>query len=118
MISDRIFQLWSYKVSHGQLLIRSAKSQTEAKNLDLIFRGVAFITLPGVLRGVRIVEPTLEEVERHQRIVGTRYEPPTIYILVSEEKRHWVAAASFEIRENDLVLDSSVPDEVTSVIFE
>jgi hypothetical protein len=89
-------------VSHGQLLIRSPKSQTAAKNLDLIFRGVAFLTLPSVLRGIQITEPTRAEVEQYQGIVGPRCEPPAIHVLRSEDKRFWVAAASFEVRENDL----------------
>ena len=49
---NRDFQLWEYKVSHGQLLIRSPKDELHSKNLDLIFRGVQFISSPRHFRGI------------------------------------------------------------------
>jgi hypothetical protein len=41
--SDRSFQVWAYSVSHGQLLIRSPKSEATPENIDLAFVGAADI---------------------------------------------------------------------------
>jgi hypothetical protein len=102
MISERIFQLWHYRVSHGQLLIRSPKSPTQTTNLDLVFRGVEFVHFPKAFKGLEVTEPTKEELDRTRRVVGPRYEFPKTFILVSEDKRYWIAAFFFDVKENDL----------------
>jgi hypothetical protein len=102
MISERTFQLWEYRASHGQLLIRSPKSATQATNLDLIYRGVEFVYIPKVFKGIELSEATHEELDRTKSIVGPRYEFPQTFILVSEKKRYWIAAFFFDAKENDL----------------
>jgi hypothetical protein len=57
---DRIFKVWEYQVSHGELLIRSQKSPaTEAlvervANVDIVFVGVEYMAVPRVFRGLEI----------------------------------------------------------------
>ena len=59
---DRIFQLWLYSVSHGQLLLRSTKDQTHQTQVDILFKNVATIQLPVLFAGLVISEMSTEEV--------------------------------------------------------
>ena len=52
--SKRVFQIWDYSVSHGQLLLRSAKADEHATNIDIVFWGVRAINLDAVLKGVAL----------------------------------------------------------------
>jgi|LakMenEpi03Aug12_release.lakeMendotaPanAssembly.Ray.scaffolds.fasta_scaffold131592_2 hypothetical protein len=52
--SNRGFQLWEYRVSHQQLLIRSPSTPEIDTNVDLIFRGVAFLNAPTTFSGIKI----------------------------------------------------------------
>ena len=38
--SDRRFQLWSYRVSHSQLLLRSVRDAEHTSRIDVLFKGV------------------------------------------------------------------------------
>ena len=51
---NRQFQIWSYKVSHAQLLLRSTKSENNPTRIDLLFKNVAIINIPTLLNDVRI----------------------------------------------------------------
>jgi hypothetical protein len=44
--TDRAFQLWEYKVSHGSLLIRSPKGPEISTNIDLVCVGVEYPAAP------------------------------------------------------------------------
>ena len=44
--TGRQFQLWEYRVSHGQMLLRSVPSGEDATNVDVLFWGVSRIDLP------------------------------------------------------------------------
>ena len=48
------FQLWGYTVSHGQLLLRSPKSDERPTQIDVLFKNVGFIQLPIALDGLEI----------------------------------------------------------------
>ncbi len=63
--SDRTFQVWSYSVSHGQLLLRSPKDQVHQTRIDLLFSQTSSINLPMVVRGIDI---------KHVRVGVTRGE--------------------------------------------
>jgi len=58
--SDRSFQLWRYTVSHSQLLLRSNKTDTETKRVEVLFKGVDLVTIPTTLDGLVITENPLE----------------------------------------------------------
>jgi hypothetical protein len=45
--STRRFQFWEFFVSHSQLLIRSPKETSADLNIDIVFRGVQYLSLPG-----------------------------------------------------------------------
>lgn len=53
---SRRFQVWSYSVSHSQLLIRSVKEGSHDTVVDVLFKGVSFLQLHTWLDGLVIVE--------------------------------------------------------------
>ena len=52
----RRFQLWSYSVSHRQLLLRSVKTNSIATRVDVLFKNVFSINLPTVIEELRVAE--------------------------------------------------------------
>jgi hypothetical protein len=105
--SDRVFKVWEYQVSRGQLLIRSPKAPATGSaperltNVDLVCVGVEYMSLPRLLRGVELVQPSREEVEQLESLLGRQIEAGSVRILASEGKRFPIVAASFSLSEND-----------------
>lgn len=60
--SDRFFQLWYYTVSHGQLLLRSVKSDSEKTQVDVFFKNVKFVGVPALLKSMRVIEIDPEKI--------------------------------------------------------
>jgi hypothetical protein len=56
MTSDRRFVLFSYHLSHGLLLLRSAKSAANPKRLDILFQDVRALECRTDLEGLVIEE--------------------------------------------------------------
>ena len=107
MKSDRVFKVWEYQISHGQLLIRSPKAPAKGDhsqqitNLDLVFLGVEFMAVPHEFRGVDITLPAAREVEELESLLNKSIEPKSIRIIDSQEKRFPIVASSFSFSEND-----------------
>ncbi|MDQ0873890.1 hypothetical protein QFZ77_002549 [Paenibacillus sp. V4I3] len=58
----RKFQLWHYKVSHGELLIRSPKNDKNYKNIDIMFFDVKYIEVPRFLPNIKIEEVNEDDI--------------------------------------------------------
>ena len=58
---QRKFQVWLYSVSHGQLLLRSNRSEKFSTRIDILFKDVAAIGLPTVFDGLSVAEASAEE---------------------------------------------------------
>ncbi|HEY1270213.1 MAG TPA: hypothetical protein VGH16_23350 [Candidatus Binatia bacterium] len=54
--SRRFFQLWSYSVSHGELIFRSTKSDLFLTRIDILFKGVTEFHLPTTSTELLITE--------------------------------------------------------------
>jgi hypothetical protein len=67
--SRRLFQLWSYTVSHSELLFRSTKSPEFGTRIDVFFKGVSEFHLPTTLHGLSITEGSDSDI---QKICGVR----------------------------------------------
>jgi hypothetical protein len=107
--SKRTFRLWDYNVSHGQLLLRSPKSQEHRRNLDLIFIGVDYAALSSTLAGLSVVQSTPDERHRLSAVLGRVVEAHETYVLICGSHRHVICAAGFALNENDLdFMDSSL----------
>src|SRR5262249_48013426 len=60
---QRRFQVWLYSVSHGQLLLRSTKSDEIPTRIDVLFNDVAALELPTLFDGLSITEAALDEAQ-------------------------------------------------------
>jgi len=104
---DRDFKVWEYQVSHGQLLIRSPKapatttSPERLTNIDLVFLGVEYMSVPRAFRGLTLAPPTPPELQNLQATVGKVVEASSVRMLVSGGRRFPVIAASVSVSEND-----------------
>jgi hypothetical protein len=52
--SERRFEIWDYTVSHSQLLLRSAKTNSEQTRTEVLFKGVKLMNLMTPLEGLSI----------------------------------------------------------------
>ena len=100
--SDRAFQTWAYSVSHGQLLIRSAKSKENPENVDVAFFGVTLMEVPSGFIGLSVRDASPDEVENVHGRVRDSAAIRRVYALVSQGKRYLVAAADLRISKNAL----------------
>lgn len=60
---SRKFQVWSYSVSHAQLLIRSPKDGQNSTQVDVLFKNVSGVLLPTLFDGLTITEATCSEFD-------------------------------------------------------
>ena len=98
---NRHFQLWEYTVSHGSLLVRSPRKPTIAKNIDIIFVGVEFISSPRHLKGVELMRASPSDVIKVSAEMGKELAADQVFILFSQGKRFPVVAAGYKIDENE-----------------
>jgi hypothetical protein len=105
--SDRLFKVWEYQVSHGQLLVRSPKapaspsSPEQVSNLDFVFVGVEYMALPRLLRGIELVAATADELDSLTSILGHSVATENVFVLRSDQQRFPVVAANVAVRENN-----------------
>jgi hypothetical protein len=52
----RLFQWWSYTVSHGQLLLRSTSSVERPTQVDVLFKDVGAVQLPTTIQDLQVLE--------------------------------------------------------------
>jgi hypothetical protein len=119
-VSDRLFQIWDYNVSHSQMLLRSPVSPGDIRNIDIIFWGIDYLGIPSKFQGIEVCEATAEEMAAIHSTVGQKYVKPRVYCLSTGGARFFVAAVGFKILENDLDLFESsleyfLPDRPTKV---
>jgi hypothetical protein len=102
MLNDREFEFWEYKVSHGQLLIRSPKASPHNTNIDLIFGGVKYISLPRFLGRLSIYEGLPHDVRQVEELWAGEISTARIFVLISEKHRYYIIAYSLCVQENEL----------------
>jgi hypothetical protein len=59
---NRRFQLWSYSVSHAQLLLRSTKDDQHQTQVDVLFKNVRLMCLPVTMDGLTITNSTFADL--------------------------------------------------------
>ena len=104
--SDRRFKLWDCRVSHNQLLIRSPATPEITSNIDVIFWGVEFVSMPTTLNGLAI------ERRSDGKDIGIPISPSPNgerFLIQSDGKCFAVVVAGFKVLENSLdIFDSSL----------
>ena len=107
LIRGRQFQLWEYSVSHGMLLIRSPKSSNQNTNIDVVFGGVEYISLPRFLREIEITSAQDEDVMCLRDVLEDEINTKDIYVIMSEGRRYYVVASGMKVSSNKLdIFDS------------
>jgi hypothetical protein len=104
---DRKFQLWEYKVSHGSLLVRSPKTALDGFNVDLMFSGVEFVSLPRHMLGIALEEPTIVEWERVAGMCQKEIGRDQMYVLASQGHRYFIVAAGCRVAETTVEIFDS-----------
>tara|TARA_R110002095_G_scaffold2253_5_gene9402 strand:+ start:1021 stop:1365 length:345 start_codon:yes stop_codon:yes gene_type:complete len=105
--NGRDFRIWDFSVHHSRLLIRSQPTDGHNYNIDLIFTAVDYISVPKHLDKLDIDAATSEEHKSIQKLFKREITKDEITILVVGGVRHFVAAAGFQISENNLELFDS-----------
>lgn len=108
---DRRFQLWEYRVSHGCLLVRSPRGPEINTNIDIIFVGVEFLSVPRLMRGLDLDLPDTVDMKRISAEVGFEGDPDKTFVLISGGHRNWVVASAFRMSEHDQDIFSSPFDD-------
>lgn len=107
IFAGRKFQLWQYRVSHGELLIRSPKNGGNRRNMDLMFVGVEYVDLPRFLPDLEVDDPLDEDLSRAQERLGKPIERPSVVVLKSQGRRYIVVAAAVKATESDMEIFDS-----------
>jgi hypothetical protein len=97
-----VFQVWEFRVSHSQLLIRSPRSSEAPKNIDVVFVGVAFMEVPDIFRGLSVREGDSSQ-KGH-----------IVYVLTSQGQQYRIVAAGATVIENELDLFESSLESFSS----
>ncbi|MHC2067785.1 hypothetical protein ACYFX5_09955 [Bremerella sp. T1] len=104
--SDRNFRLWDFRVSHNQLLIRSPSTREISTNVDLVFWGVEFMSIPTALNGLEITRTESKNDD------GLNFKPPSngsMFLIETASTKNVVVAAGCKVLKNTLdIFDSSL----------
>ena len=104
--SNRKFKLWDCRVSHNQVLIRSPSTPDISTNVDLVFWGVEFVSLPTSFDGL--------EIDRGEstKQAGSEFSPSAngeVFLIDTGGKKFAVVAAGCKVLENALnIFESSL----------
>ncbi|BDU22952.1 hypothetical protein [Dyella sp. GSA-30] len=98
--SSRDFQLWSYTVSHGMLLIRSPGGAGEG-TIDLVFHGLKYISVPRYLIGLSVDEGEWNESQFNFIKSSKISEKDLVFTLSSDGSSYYIVAAGVKMNEHD-----------------
>ena len=109
--AGRSFQPWEYRVSHGQLLVRSPRQSGLTQNVDLIFAGVEYVDLPRHLLDLELSDATAEDVAHAAERLGRAVDGRKVTVLTCQGRRHLVVATAVVVRESEMdIFDSPFAD--------
>ena len=109
--SDRCFQLWQYKVSHKQLLVRSPRTLKIQYNIDIIFWGVGAVDIPTTLNGLTLSDVAAGEGSTADDAPTNRSSALTRFRITSGGRRYSVTAIGSQVFRNHLdIFESSLAD--------
>lgn len=101
--SERYFTVFDYFISHGQLLIRSNKSESFEHNIDIIFFDTTYIQLFTMLQGVTI---RFAEKKIDNNYISLKkyleFDNTSLFTLESNEEKFYIAASYFKVFSNNL----------------
>ena len=99
----RRFQIWAYTVGHGQLLLRSTKSDTLPTRVDILFKSVSAVHLLTTLNGLTVSEASeTEKAEPYLAFTSHGPKGQKVFIVRSSGFVGYVAAGTVVWHEDDL----------------
>ena len=69
-------------------------------NIDLVCVGVEYLAAPRHMRGLDLVDATVDEIKTLRDLLGKDVQPSSVRVVVSEGHRFPIVAANFKISEN------------------
>lgn len=102
--SKRRFELWRYTVSHGQLLLRSNKSNEHSTRVEILFKGVHAMNLCSLMRGISI-GPCPAGSAEYALIGAVNLRDANLYRVATDDFSGYVAALAMFATEDDLDFD-------------
>lgn len=105
--ASRMFQTWQFRVSHGELLVRSPKDANHSTNIDLMFAGVEYMDLPRHLGQLEVHEPDETDISFIRERLPKRGSSDKIFVLISNGRRYRIVAAGMKVSENELEIFDS-----------
>lgn len=106
---QRSFRIWDFRVSHDQLLLRSPKSASTPKNLDIAFVGVEYVELPTKMRDIKLCKAEVDEHKKIEQMLNKSVPLDQVFILETAERRYVIVAAAVKVFENELdIFESSL----------
>jgi hypothetical protein len=102
--SNRHFTIFDFRISHGQLLLRSSKDDNNIKNIDIVFFGVRYIQLftsfPGL--SIRSIEGKDDLINYDSVNAYLKNEKNHLFEIETKSEKFYIAASFFKIYENEL----------------
>ena len=98
---DRRFQVWSYTVSHKQLLLRSTKTETAATRIDVLFKNVARINLPTLVDQLVIAALEREEYPEGLNVGAQTMLERNVYSVCGRDWDGYIVAGTVVWAEDD-----------------
>jgi len=89
---NRIFQMWYYTVSHGQMLLRSVGSEKQY-NIDIYFGDVSYIEMPTSINKIEILETTQEDIDYIRQKIGGIDD--IITVLLSDSHKYYIVSSIY-----------------------
>lgn len=107
--SDRYFTFFDFVISHGQLLLRSQKSDALENNIDIIFSGTTYIQSFGRLNGLRInkIENRMGDIGYDTVKKYLKYDNNYLFEIESNDEKYFIAASIVTGFENRLEFSES-----------
>ena len=99
--SGRTFQVWAYSVSHQSLLLRSTRENPHPTRVDVLFKGVARLSLPTTLTELAI--------QQADETTGDQDQPTTRWAIAGSGEHGFVDALSAFIHEDELEFHDASP---------
>ncbi len=86
--------MWSYRVGHSLLLLRSVKSEQQPTRVDVLFKPVAALNLPSKFQTLRIRNADADEAASIRSVTGETWsDEQSLFIVEGGAFVGWVLAA-------------------------
>ena len=102
--SERYFTVFDFKISHGQLLLRSSKDDENNKNIDIIFFGSRYIQLFTSFYGIsiRTVEKNKNQISYNSVETFLNHDVNYLFEIETKDEKFYIGASYFKVYEYEL----------------